>query len=257
MSTALKIMSFNLRLDTPADGANQFIHRKPLVEALLKKEAPDVIGFQEVTPSMRDWLVETLTDYYAVGVGREKDYNGETPLIAFRKDKMALLGADTVMLSNTPHVFGSRYDGSDQSSCPRAYVRVTLKHKEIDEPFHVYNAHTDHRGEASRMLASTQLLQDITSRKGKFFLTGDLNATPDALSITMLSKCRTRAIKDATLPIESTFHDYGRLVPPVKIDYIFTDADTEIKSVVRIEDRPKEGEIYLSDHNPIDVSAEL
>ena len=257
MPTTLKIMSFNLRLDTPADGAHQFSYRKPLVQAFLEKEAPDIIGFQEVTTAMREWLVDTLTDYYAVGVGREKDYTGETPLIAFRKDKMALLGADTVMLSNTPKVFGSRYDGSDQSGCPRVYTRVYLKHHDVAEPFYVYNVHTDHRGSVSRMLASNQLLQDLTSHDVRFFMTGDFNATPDAPEIAMITACRSRAIVDATAELGGTFHGFGALEVPTQIDYIFTDAAIKTISAACVDDTPAEGEPYISDHYPIYIVAEM
>ena len=252
----LKIMSFNMRVDTPADGPNRFIHRKARIKELLDKESPDVIGFQEIKPSMREWVVETLSDYYAVGVGRGTDCTGEMVLTAFRKDKFALLSADTVMLSTTPQLFGSRYDGSDQSSCPREYVRVTLKHPDVAEPFSVYNVHTDHIGNIARILASSQLLQDITSRRERMFLLGDFNATPDAPEINMLTACEARKIKDATASLGGTFHGFGR-TSPVKIDYIFTDEATPVSDAVRIEDTPGEGEPYLSDHNPIYIIAEL
>lgn len=252
----LKIMSFNMRVDTPADGPNQFIHRRAHIKEFLDKEKPDIIGFQEITPSMREWVVEVLTDYYAVGVGRDATCKGEMVLTAFRKDKFALLSADTVMLSTTPQIFGSHYDGSDQSRCPREYVRVTLKHPDITEPFSVYNVHTDHIGKLSRILASSQLLQDITSRREKMFLLGDFNATPDAPEINMLTACKAKGIKDTTAALGGTFHGFGRTAP-VKIDYIFADEATPITEAVRVDDTPGEGEPYLSDHTPIYIIAEL
>ena len=257
MATQLKIMSFNMRLDMAHDGENHFSFRKSRIEEFLNEQNADIIGFQEITPTMRAWLVETFPAYYMVGVGRAANYSDETSLIAFRKDTMALMSADTIMLSTTPRIFGSRYDGSDQSQCPREYVRVCLKHHDIAEPFYVYNIHTDHAGQISRMLAMTQVMQDITSHDKKFFFTGDFNAKPDTPEIAMVTQCRARAIKDATARLGGTFHNFGREAEPWKIDYIFTDADTPVLETVRVEDHPAEGQTYISDHNPIYIIAEL
>ena len=257
MATKLKIMSFNMRWDRAPDGINAFPLRKDRIKEFLTQTDADLIGFQEITPTMREWLVETFPQYYMVGVGRTAKYDGETALIAFRKDTMALLSCDTVMLSYTPKEFGSRYDGTDQSTCPRVYVKACLKHRDLAEPFYLYNVHTDHVGAISRLLASSQMLQDITSHRQRIFFTGDFNAYPDAPEITMITHCKARAIVDATADLGGTCHGYGRVNPPAKIDYIFTDADTTVLESVCVEDHPEEGTPYLSDHYPIYIVAEL
>ena len=129
----LKIMSFNMRMSHANDGVNNFVNLKPRILEMLKAEAPDIIGFQEITPEMRGFIIENLTDYYAVGAGRGATYNDEAPLIAFKKLDMQLISCDTVMLSITPSVPGSVYEGSDQSRCPRAYAKAFFKHKDIDK----------------------------------------------------------------------------------------------------------------------------
>lgn len=257
MPTQLKIMSFNMRNDHAADGENAFLLRRERILACLDEARADVIGFQEITVTMRAWLVENLHDYYTVGGARNANYTGEASLIAFRKDEFDLLSCDTLMLSSTPRLFGSRYDGSDQSGCPRVYTRVCLKHHDIAEPFYVYNVHTDHRGSISRMLASTQLLQDLTSHGAHFFMTGDFNATPDETEIKMITACRSRAIVDATAELGGTFHGFGALEVPTKIDYIFTDDAIKTISAACVEDTPAEGEPYISDHYPIYIVAEM
>ncbi len=257
MSTQLKIMSFNMRLDQANDGENHFSHRRPRIKQFIDETAADIIGFQEITPTMRAWLVETFPNYYMVGVGRAADYSDETALIAFRKDTMALMSCDTVMLSTAPRMFGSRYDGSDQSPCPREYVKVCLKHRDVAEPFYVYNVHTDHAGQIARMLASTQIMQDITSHGKKFFFTGDFNACPDAPEIAMITQCQSRKIIDATAELGGTFHNYGREKEPWKIDYIFVDASIRLLESVRATDSPAPGTPYISDHYPVYIVAEL
>ena len=67
MATKLKIMTFNLRLATDADGMNSFTNRKPRISAFLKETNADVIGFQEITTTMREWLVEELSDSISGG----------------------------------------------------------------------------------------------------------------------------------------------------------------------------------------------
>ena len=46
----LKVMSFNLRTDTPKDGINAFSERYPRVLEVIRNEKPDLIGFQELAP---------------------------------------------------------------------------------------------------------------------------------------------------------------------------------------------------------------
>ena len=256
MSAIIKVMSFNMRMDTPYDGENAFPYRKARILDFLRQENADIIGFQEITDSMRACLVEGLADYYVVGVGREATYSGECSLIAFKKDSMALISCDTVMLSSTPTVAGSRFNGTDQSVCPRCYTKAYLKHKDVAEPFYIYNVHTDHRGQTARILAVAQILTDISSHDKKFFLTGDFNALPDTTEIKMIT-ASARGIKDATASLDGTFHDYGRRTITEKIDYVFTDSAIRILESVRVKDEPGENERYLSDHNPVYITAEL
>ena len=252
MSTALKIVSLNLRMDNSGDGINAFPHRKGRIKDFIDSVEADIIGFQEIMPHMREWLVETFSGYYMVGVGRGARYNDETALIAFRKDRMALISCDTVMLSTTPTVFGSRYEGSDQSPCPREYVRAVLKHRDIAEPFCVYNVHTDHVGAMARCFASVQIMQDIAVHDKRVFFTGDFKANPDADSIRIITKNSARPLVDAT-PNGTTFHNFGKEYhrhDTAKIDYIFADAETKVVESYIYNDEPVEG-IYISDHYPL------
>jgi endonuclease/exonuclease/phosphatase family metal-dependent hydrolase len=250
MAAGLKIVSFNMRMNNPGDGINAFPNRKGRIKEFIDGCDADVIGFQEILPEMRAFLVEAFPDYYMVGVGRGRNYDDESALIAFRKDRMELISCDTVMLSTTPRVFGSRYDGSDQSHCPREYVKVFLKHKSIDEPFYVYNVHTDHLGVMAREFASLQMLQDMNSHSYKVFFTGDFNAHPDEKSIRMIVENSTRPLVDA-VGGAITFHNFGKITEgDSKIDYIFADKDTPVVESGVVKDEGVDG-VYISDHYPI------
>ena len=89
MSQEIKVMSCNLRYRTEKDGANCFDYRFPKLLAMIRKEAPDVIGFQEATDEMRKALTDGLTDYVLLGHGREKNYMGEGTPIAYRKSALS------------------------------------------------------------------------------------------------------------------------------------------------------------------------
>ena len=252
----MKFMSFNLRLDIEWDGINSFTNRFSRVIEVIKNEAPDVIGFQEVTDAMRSRLRNELDGYTMVGCGREKNYHGESMLIAYRTDLFELISCENVWLSATPKIPGSTY-GGDQSQCPRMYTSVLLKHEKTEKPFRFINTHLDHVGEQARYLGSMQLVQAISGYEEKFVLTGDFNATPNTPEIKLItSALSTRNVVDCTKDLCPTFHNFGRLSKEemVKIDYIFTDG--KCKSAYEVEDTPVNGQ-YYSDHFAVCAEIEL
>ena len=257
MATAqLKIMSFNLRTDNPGDGVNYFFNRFDRVTEVLDREKPDVIGFQEVTDSMRAKLRDYLADYTVQGCGRESNYHGEAMLIAYRKDAVELISLKNVWLSMTPAIPGSRY-GVDQSGCPRMFTAALLKHNGLEKPFWFINTHLDHEGRMARYLGAVQLVQFISRHSESFVLTGDFNAIPDSPEIKVITEALGyRGAVDCTAELGPTFHGFGRLPlgRRVKIDYIFSDAPCRESYVV--EDIPVDGK-YYSDHNAVCAILEL
>lgn len=255
----LKIMSFNLRVEAPAyDGINDLPNRKGRILETVNTEAPDLIGFQEAGDTTRAWLRDTLTDYVVVGCGRYKGYRGESAPLAFRKDKFEMISMDTFWLSCTPKIPESRYEGSDQSGCPRIATAVVLKPVESDEILLFVNTHTDHMGAMSRTLASAQLLEYMSNKGLPCVLTGDLNATPDSMEIKMLSSSKVFPLTDATAAVGPTFHSFGKLAKEdcVKIDYVFTSLPTNTDESYAVEDIPVDG-IYISDHQPVVAFVEI
>lgn len=252
----MKVMSFNLRFDTPNDGINAFSLRIPRIIEVIEKESPDIIGFQEVTDSMRKKMREILKGYTTIGCGRERDYHGEAMLIAFKTDLFELIDVKNVWLSDTPSVPGTKY-GFDHSGCPRMYTSILLKHNDIEKPFRFVNTHLDHEGAKARVLEAEHLCRDLGAYEEKFILTGDFNATPDAPEIlTITEKMKDRGCIDCTADLGVTFHAFGKWEPSrhVKIDYIFTDA--VCKNACRVQDIPVNGQFY-SDHNAVCAEIEL
>ena len=113
----LKIVTFNMRYAWDSDGINSFRYRCGAVYEKIRREMPDIIGFQEVMPTHRDWLEWMEPDYMLLGQFRNEDFLGEGSYIAVKKAIFQVLAFDTFWLSPTPYQAGSRYE--NQSIFPR------------------------------------------------------------------------------------------------------------------------------------------
>ncbi len=245
----LKVMTFNLRCKNGGDGINSFENREPKVISAITDELPDLIGFQEATDYQRDFLRKNLSDKYIVlGCGRGADYYGEAVCIAFKRDIFELVNLDTFWLSDTPDVAGSRYENSDQSSCPRLTVHAELAAKELDAPIHFFNTHLDHMGSEARLLGMRDIIKKISEISGAYVLTGDFNARPIFPEIAEIKNTKRFKCVEATEKITHTFHGFGRFDADHKIDYIFTNAKAVDAYTV---ERSSEDGIYISDHHPV------
>ena len=67
----LVVMTMNMRYDNPEDGENNWRFRRERIAAMLREQAPDVFGTQELLANQYDDLGALLPDYRSVGVGRE------------------------------------------------------------------------------------------------------------------------------------------------------------------------------------------
>ncbi len=167
----MKIVTFNLRMDTPADGPHRFLNRREAIVERIRMENPDILGFQEALPAMYDYLRESLSEYTFVGHGRSEKYLGEANPIAFRSDRFALKAYSTRWLSPTPEIPGSRFE-EDQSICPRIFVTAELYDRRTDSVFRVVNTHLDHEGPIARRQALEPLrgrFRDMSEGLGHTF----------------------------------------------------------------------------------------
>ena len=257
MSTKIKVMTFNLRFQTVTDGKNSFEHRKERIMRMLRTEAPDVIGFQEVTDSMLAWLKENLSDYYVLGHGRNSRYKGEAIPIAYRKDCFDLHAFREEWLSIFPNKPESLMDGLDQSVCPRTFCCAELIHTDSDTPFAFYNVHTDHKGELARVAECTLLLRDVGASPYRFVLTGDFNAYPNSAEIRLIQATSTTlGTVDTTSAIKGSFHGFRGEVGKCKIDYIFSNLSTDPRRSYAVPDEGANG-CYYSDHRALCAYVEV
>ena len=248
----------NVRLQTPADGENQFENRVDFLCDTLLARRPDVIGMQELLPGMRRQMMARMPGYAFLGGGRDSARLGESPALAVRQDRLMPERLETQILSPTPHLPGTLY-ASVQSSCPRAFWSAELMPLDGGRPFRVMNVHTDHIISEARQLQVAQMMGFLTLqnqlRPMPTVITGDFNALPDTLEMAIMQAMEHPRLQDATAGMAGTFHDYGRLEQPEKIDYIWL---TEEWTVDRVQALHKQrGGLYLSDHDPIVANVTL
>ena len=255
----MKIVSFNLRCVWDGDGINGFMHRAGMVLDKIHTEKPDIIGFQEGVEKTISFLRQGLSDYTIVFNQRDADFGGEGLAIAFRTEAWELLGLNFFWLSETPYVPASRYPG--QSPCPRIAQCAILKEKASGKLLRLSNNHLDYESDEVAGRGIGQVLDFMKEEQKKLslplFLLGDFNRKPDSQTVRL---CKTDAqlpLCDLTSQLETTFHQFGKLTEPCKIDYIFSDAVTaQHPHTVTLWKEEHDG-IFLSDHYPVCLSIEL
>lgn len=245
---SLQAVTFNIRYDCGLDGNNNFCFRKDLILEKIRRERPEIIGFQEVLPHVMAWLQENLCEYHVVGCGRGADYGDEHMAVAYRRDCLDLFSLDTFWLSPTPFVPGSRYE--EQSDNPRICTCVTLKHRGYSLPFRVYVTHLDNEGVTARCKGLSQVLRRMEEDRQRLalpaVLMGDFNAHPEDEELRLLDGT---GLRDVTAQFPYTFHEFGNQAAFEKIDYIFVSEEwTGAQTVLWTDCRDG---VYLSDHYPI------
>lgn len=245
----MKFLTCNIRRGSCNDGANSFPHRKGHLLDKILDEKPDIACFQEVMPFVADWLTDSLPDYTIVGCGRSNQLDDEQMTVAFRKDAFSLIHMETFWFSPYPHHPGSRY--ATMSNWPRTCTEVVLRQKATGELFKVCNVHMDNLYDHARILGVKQLMQHLREEDifpaAHVIVAGDFNARPQDASICAMDP----SFRDAAAESGGTFHDFGRMKEPIKIDYIFVQDDLAASNCRAWTD-VHDG-VYLSDHYPLCV----
>lgn len=175
----IRVMSFNIRLDSPNDGANNWTNRKANLVSLIRFHKADIIGFQETQKHQIDYISELLPEYGWFGVGRDDGkQQGEFSAIFYRKGRFDTLQTSTFWCSITPEHPGRGWDA--------AYQRIVTYGKMIDnrnnKMFYFFNTHLDNEGKIARTESAALIKKRIQIICENFpvILTGDFNSTPDS-----------------------------------------------------------------------------
>jgi endonuclease/exonuclease/phosphatase family metal-dependent hydrolase len=258
----LRVLTYNIRYDNPADGADAWSRRRDAMGKFIADEKIDIAGLQEVLIHQARDLEERLPDYAWYGLGRDDGKTqGELSPVFYRQDRFERLGAGTFWLSTTPDKVGSK--GWD-AALPRVCSWLKLRDKTSGSEFFIFNTHFDHRGELARQLSATLLRVKLPEIAGEspLVLTGDFNATSSETAYKVLTTGKTTAGTVVGEPLEdarnasaakaegpdSTWNGFREIVPGRKIDFIFfRQAAVHSHRVLdpRVTDR------FLSDHLPV------
>jgi endonuclease/exonuclease/phosphatase family metal-dependent hydrolase len=256
MAEPIRVMSWNIRLDTAADGINAWPHRKDAVAQIMgSRYQGDIIGLQEVLRHQLDDLVLRLPGYSWVGVGRDDGRDrGEFSPILYRSDRFRLLATNTFWLSETPQLPGSR---SWDAAITRVLTWARFEDLISGERLTVFNTHFDHRGEQARINSAQLVLDQIPAIAADlpYVLTGDLNVPETAEAYAVLAA--SVALNDARYLSESghqgptaSFNNWEQLrEDESRIDYIFVSPSLRVLTHRMLDDR-YQGR-FPSDHLPV------
>jgi len=173
----MKIMTFNIRYDNPADSIYNWDHRKCMVYEVFQKYSPDIAGLQEALYSQLLNLKDTLKTYSWFGAGRDDGQKaGEFAAILYKTSRFIKIDGAFFWLSKTPEVPGSR---SWHAACARIVSWLMLRDRQSGQLFFIFNTHFDHASEEARVESARLLrkkIDEITSGR-PVILCGDFNST--------------------------------------------------------------------------------
>lgn len=257
----VRVLTFNIRYSTIADGRDAWIFRREAVANLIADNA-DIAGLQEVKPGQREWLAGRLPEFAVIGVGREPGDKDEAVPILYRKDRFEAAASGTFWLSDKPEEPGSRSFGN---TLPRICTWARLRDK-MGGTFTVFNVHLDHASPPARERGIALVLDRIAAREagGPALLTGDFNSSVDDAPIKgIAARERPALISTYTalgVPTEGTFHAFTGKPNTGAIDFIFMEKGRwRVKSgeVLKttypgVDGTPR----FVSDHFPVQAVIE-
>lgn len=251
----ISVLTLNLRIESYLDGIHAFSHRKEgLIRCLLSQQA-DTMGFQEMTEPMMASFAAGMTGYRLIGERNKNTGKAEYNAIAYREDTLCLLRTGTFWLSKTPEVPGSRF--LLQSPDPRTCTWAEFQHLPSGRKFRYFNTHLDHLSPIARAQGLRVLFDKMSAFQAEnplpFFLGGDFNFTPQSKLYKLCCDKRIGAqtMTDLSEPLPTTFHWFGKLKRPFKLDYMFTNVHTKDEVFTTQTLRYNDEGGYLSDHDAV------
>jgi endonuclease/exonuclease/phosphatase family metal-dependent hydrolase len=256
----LRVMSFNLRYGTAADGDNQWSRRQDLLADTINRYQPDLLGTQEGLDFQIDFLRQQMPRYTVFGVGREDGQRkGEFAAIFYRTDRFEVVESGHYWLSPTPDKPGSV--GWDAAQT-RMVTWMKLRIKGADAPLLlVQNTHLDDQGAKAR-LESARMMRNFTLLHGKecaLLLMGDFNTAVESEPMAALSSVRDggpplfdsyRRLHPNPEKDEGTFHDFtGKRNRSPRIDWILVSSGMTVRESAI--DHSSRDNHYPSDHFPV------
>jgi endonuclease/exonuclease/phosphatase family metal-dependent hydrolase len=257
VAQSLKVMTYNIRLDTPQDGINAWPNRMIKVVKLIQKYDPDIFGVQEALPNQVKDLQKEFPEYAYVGVGRDDGKEkGEYSAIFYHKGRFGLLANKTFWLSETPDVPGSK---SWDAALPRIVTWARLFDTKTKREFTIFNTHFDHMGLQARYMSAAYLSGYIAgmriNNEQPAIIMGDFNFERSEAAYNAILAGKDLLDAKPTGNTTGTFcgFEVGK-IECIAIDYIFHTPEWVPRKYLVITDN--DGKYYPSDHLPVFVEFE-
>ncbi|MGG7451523.1 endonuclease/exonuclease/phosphatase family protein [Plantibacter auratus] len=258
----LTVMSYNIRTAVAQPG-HEWVDRAPLVSQVIARNAPDLLGLQEVREHQLHDLLPGLAEYDWFGQGRDGGSAGEYGPVCFRRSRFEQLDAGEFWLSDTPDEPGS-------NTWPSLHARfvtwVRLRERRTGDELVFANTHLDHEssphGDDVRTRSAKLIADRFSGIDVPVLLTGDFNTERGSAAHDSLADA---GFVDLS-PVESdgigTFQGYGPQRPGnARIDWVLGRSGSvaphtrlePIEALVDEQDPTSEA----SDHFPILIRAQL
>jgi endonuclease/exonuclease/phosphatase family metal-dependent hydrolase len=248
----IRVSSYNIRMDTPADSLNAWSYRKDKVNALIRFWDMDIVGTQEgFLHQLQD--MARMPEYAYFGSGRDDGKTaGEHSAIFYKTDRFELLETGDFWLSETPNVPGK---GWDATCCNRICSWGKLKEKKTGKVFYAFNVHFDHQGVVARQESGKLMIQKMKeiAQDNMIICMGDFNSHPQTEQIIALSAFLhdSKFLSQAPPygPEGTTNRGFANPLSLSRIDYIFVSEGMQVLKYASLTDN--DGNHYPSDHIPV------
>ena len=248
----LSICSANIRFENPADGQNDWPHRRSFLCEILNSRGLDLLGTQEGRePQLRD-LENRLTDLILCDQNRQWIEERMYPCIYFNPKTIDVQDCGDIWLSKTPYTPGTK---DFDSAFPRLSSWVRATHKESQKKFFYINCHLDHVKEETRIEQARVLCEEVGKhiKEGEsLILTGDFNSSPLG-PVRKVIEDHFSDIRDPwfdfKLTEESSFHKFDGKDPTgeaTRIDWLLHSSHWKANQIELIKEQ-RNGQ-FPSDH---------
>ena len=176
VENSFNVMSFNIEMDyLPTVKDNPLYNwenRKEHVVKIVKEENPDIIGFQEITPTMHAYLKEQLDEYDVSYFYRRNTVKTSfSTAIYYKRDRFEELDDGKFWLSPTPNQESNCWDG-DIRTCGWEVFRD----KKTGNKFCVMNTHYTLRSKEAMNKSSELINKKVTELGLPTIIMGDFNS---------------------------------------------------------------------------------
>jgi endonuclease/exonuclease/phosphatase family metal-dependent hydrolase len=253
----LRVMTYNIRLNTESDGINRWANRREQFIGQVRLMHPAILGLQEVVADQKADLERGLPGYVFLGVGREDGKSkGEFSNLAVERAAFQVRSSGTFWLSPTPDRPSKGWD----AALPRIATWAKLVRKSDGRHFLALNTHFDHIGEQARLESARQIVRWIESNRAPgeaVISTGDLNTVPGSppvqalLSDSLGLRDARAASKSSPVGPEGTFNNFAALPEKSeRIDYVLVGPSLGVERYAVLAWHGEGGRV-ASDHFPV------